>query len=406
MVKNRLLLLCLLVICLSSCRVYEAQPFEFERPVDTTTRPIELQEKKLYQINGIYADNRFDGARLNDFEHIKDEHYRATISPENKPINPSPYYAFKLWSNDNKSITLELNYTDSRHRYTPKISRNGEDWTLLPDSLFALAADSVNATLFLEIASDTLWIAAQEIQNSTHVREWCETIAQHQNATFSVIGKSKLGRDLFSIDIGNGGVRKKDVIAVISRQHPPEVTGYLAMKAFIEEIMNDTPLSKAFREKYRILVLPLMNPDGVDLGHWRHNAGGIDPNRDWAFYNQEENRIAANFFVKETTKSRSKLLLGLDFHSTYYDIFYTNKNGSAAIPNFTAYWLQGIDLAIGKESRKRPSYPSAPVSKNWFFKQFGAEAIVYEIGDDTPRDFIRQKGTISAVEMMKLLIFR
>lgn len=404
--KNKLLLASFFLFFLFSCRTYEAQSFEFEKPVDTTTRDIELQKKKTYGAKGVFADNRFDGARLNDFKYLKDNLYQATIKPENTPINPSPYYAFKIWSTTNKSIELELNYTYARHRYAPKISSNGEDWTILADSLVTLAADSINATLSLDIGTDTLWVAAQEIQNSTHARNWCEQIAAHQDAQFSVAGKSKLGRDLFLLDIGNGDAKKRDIIAVISRQHPPEVTGYLAMKAFIDEIMNDTPLSNNFRAKYRILVFPLMNPDGVDLGHWRHNGGGIDPNRDWAVYNQEENRVVANYLVRTAAENRSKVILGLDFHSTYYDIFYTNKVGSTDIPNFKEYWLQGIDLTLGQESRKRPSYSKTPVSKNWFFKQFGAEGIVYEIGDSTPRDFIQQKGKVSAIEMMKLLIFR
>jgi len=44
-----------------------------------------------------------------------------------------------------------------------------------------------------------------------------------------------------------------------------------------------------------------------------------------------------------------------------------------------------------------------PISKGWFFKQFGAEGIVYEIGDSTPRDFIKRKGEVSAVSMMDIL---
>ena len=42
-----------------------------------------------------------------------------------------------------------------------------------------------------------------------------------------------------------------------------------------------------------VIVYPLMNPDGVDEGHWRHNTGGIDLNRDWAHYNQPETRQVA-----------------------------------------------------------------------------------------------------------------
>jgi len=36
--------------------------------------------------------------------------------------------------------------------------------------------------------------------------------------------------------------------------------------------------------------------------------------------------------------------------------------------------------------------------------QFDAEGITYEIGDDTPRDLIQEKGEVSAIEMMQLLI--
>lgn len=395
-----------LLLLLSSCRVYEAQTFDFEKPVDTTTRPIEMQEKKLYELGGVYADNRFDGARLNDFSQITEGLYQATIEPENMPINPSPYYAFKLWSEEAKGIALKLKYTDAKHRYHPKISSNGIDWQPIPKSSLIYEPDSINVIFPLDLSQDTLWVAAQEIQNSTHVREWCIEMAQHSDAQFSVVGKSKLGRDMYFLDIGNGAAKKKDIIAIVSRQHPPEVTGYLAMKAFVEEIMSDTPLSNDFRKKYRVVVFPLMNPDGVDLGHWRHNAGGIDLNRDWAMYNQEENRIVVNHIVRTAAEARSQVILGLDFHSTYYDIFYTNQYGSEDIPNFKDYWLQGIDVVLGEVSRRRPSYPQTPVSKNWFFKQFGAEGVVYEIGDDTPRDFIERKGKVSAMEMIELLILR
>ena len=67
-----------------------------------------------------------------------------------------------------------------------------------------------------------------------------------------------------------------------------------------------------------------MNPDGVDLGHWRHNSGGVDLNRDWSKYHQKEIKTTVDFISKTLKASNSKLVLGLDFHSTYYDVFYTN----------------------------------------------------------------------------------
>ncbi|MEM8527170.1 MAG: M14 family metallopeptidase [Bacteroidota bacterium] len=392
----------------NGCRTWEAKPYDFPKPVDTNDRPITLQDKRIYELKneGVYADNLFDGARLNDFEFVDDNLFRAHIHPENEPINPSPYYAFRIWSDESKSIQLELKYKNAKHRYVPKISMDGKVWMELKEEEIEISEDEKSAVLSLNISANKLWVAAQEVQNSTHVRDWCEEQARHSDVYFSTIGKSKLGRDLFFLDLHQGEIKGKETIVILGRQHPPEVTGWFAMKAFMEEILADQPLSNAFRAKYRLLVFPLMNPDGVDLGHWRHNAGGIDLNRDWAYYRQPENRQVANFVVKTTGQNKSSVILGLDFHSTYNDIFYTNQKVSEKLPLFRTYWTEGIEQALGAEILEKPSHLNTPVSKNWILTQFGGVGIVYEIGDNTPRDFIQKKGQISAQEMMQLLVYR
>ncbi|MCB0844315.1 MAG: hypothetical protein KDE26_13765, partial [Bacteroidetes bacterium] len=131
--QNRPFFFFLLILAFSSCHTYLAKPYAFPKPVDTTTKPIEMQEKKIYAISeeGIFADNLFDGARLNGFKFIEGDLFQATISPENIPVNNSPYYAFRIWSDSPKKIRLELNYTNGKHRYAPKISADGIHWELL-----------------------------------------------------------------------------------------------------------------------------------------------------------------------------------------------------------------------------------------------------------------------------------
>ena len=406
--KNIIYLFSISIILFSSCKSYQAKTYDFPKPVDTTDKPIEVQTKKQYSFpqQGVYADNLFDGARLNDFKFIKDDLFQATTSPENSPINNSAYYAFRIWSDVSKTIQVELNYTKHAHRYPPKISRDGINWTALDSNMVQLSTDSVNVFLTVEINSDTLWIAAQEVQNTTHVKQWCEEKAQHANVLLSSIGKSKMGKDLLFLDVHDGDVKKKDVIIIMSRQHPPEVTGYFAMQAFLDEILKDQPLANAFRKKYRLLVFPLMNPDGVDMGHWRHNAGGVDLNRDWAYYHQPENRQIANFIVKTVKQNKSDVILGLDFHSTYWDVYYTTREIPKQVPYFKDYWLGGISQSLGEKTNEKPSNLGGPVSKNWVYTQFDAVGITYEIGDSTPRDFIIEKGKVSATEMMQLLIFK
>lgn len=407
--KNHFLYFVLLLLTIYSCQTtYQAKPHDFPKPVDTTDKPVEFQEKKMYATqSGVSADNLFDGARLNDFQQLNQDTFQASIHPENKPINPSAYYAFRLWSGIPKKVVVELNYTSGFHRYPPKISSDGETWTFLDSTKVQLAKDSVNAFIELDLNSDTLWVAAQELQTSTHVKNWCLEKAKMAGVEFHIAGKSKQGRDMVLLDISQGENKKKDMIAIISRQHPPEVTGYMAMRAFIEEILADKPLSNDFRKKYHLLVFPLMNPDGVDLGHWRHNAGGIDLNRDWAKYNQPEVKTVADYIAKTAKTNKSKVLLGIDFHSTWYDILYTNKQSAKNLPRFKDYWVAGFrDVLRGEKIRERPSKIGRPVSKSWFLTQFEAEGITYEVGDGTPRELIIIKGRAAAIEMMELLIYK
>ena len=94
-------------------------------------------------------------------------------------------------------------------------------------------------------------------------------------------------------------------------------------------------------KKYRVLAFPLINPDGVDLGHWRHNASGVDTNRDWGRYRQPEIKSIVKFIHKIKKRDNNKIVMGLDFHSTYYDVFYTNVEREST-PLIKAYSLSTL----------------------------------------------------------------
>ncbi len=397
------LLLCFCYACSTSKKLTY---YEFPKPIDTKEKAINYQTKKTYSFSemGVYVSNEFDGARLNDCKMVDEHTIIATMSPENTPINASAYYAMQIWSDEAKTIQVILNYTEHKHRYLPKTSTNRKDWTWVDSTQFVVSPDEKQCTVTLPVSPTKTYLAAQELVTSTDVKAWCEALAKDDIYT---IGKSKLGRDIDALQLGDFG-KLKDAIVIMSRQHPPEVSGFFAMQAFVEEIMADTPLSKAFREKYVILVYPLINPDGVDLGHWRHSAGGIDLNRDWAFYHQPETRAVADDILGTTKAHNINVILGIDFHSTWHDVYYTMVDSLRSdIPKFKDYWLDGIEHRIeGYEVNEKPSGLRTPVSKGWFYAQFNAEGITYEIGDETDRDFIKLKGKVSAQEMMKLLVFK
>lgn len=151
----------------------------------------------------------------------------------------------------------------------------------------------------------------------------------------------------------------------------------------------------------------MLNPDGVDLGHWRHSAGGVDLNRDWGYYRQPEISQIANHIFNFTKSKKSDIILGIDFHSTQEDVYYTYPGEHEHIMNFRNYWVESIENILGEgKAYEEPDPLESPVSKGWFVVHFGADGVTYEVGDESPRAFIDLKARVSAREMMKLLILR
>lgn len=390
------------------------------RVVDTTTRAIERQEKRVFafEADGVYFSNEFDGARLTKIGRTGENSYTITVEPENAPVNMSPWYAFQVWSKRKKEIAVKLVYPEyARHRYSPLVSKNGRRWKPL-DAKYITEFEKGPARtgpesrpkaveLKLKTNKKRLWISAQELQSSKTVFEWMHRLARKRDLKIEEIGRSAEGRPLRMMTVGSP--RAKNLMLVISRQHPPEVTGYFAMQAFVEELAGKSKLAKNFRKDWAAFVIPLMNPDGVDNGHWRHNAGGIDLNRDWAAFNQPETRAVREFLKSKEAESGGKFYFGIDFHSTWDDIYYPmdREFNESNAPDLMWKWLARIKESIPNyEPNIQPNKRPVPtiVSRNYFYKAHRMEAIVFEIGDNTSRNFIRKKGEVGARELMKLLL--
>jgi hypothetical protein len=133
--------------------------------------------------------------------------------------------------------------------------------------------------------------------------------------------------------------------------------------------------------------------------------GGVDLNRDWGIFAQPETRAVRDQIL--ALKDRSRIVLHLDFHSTFRDVFYTQPDEPQVGPDpFTKPWIDGLQ-------RRFPAYkvnrdPSEPVrlttSQSWAYKTLGIPAITYELGDNTDRALLRQISAGAAQEMMELML--
>ncbi|PCI46553.1 MAG: peptidase M14 [Alphaproteobacteria bacterium] len=349
----------------------------------------------------------FPTARINGCEE-KSGDYHLYISPETKPVNPSPWYGFKVISDKKRTINVYLNYTYAKHRYWPKVSRDGLRWSTLDARKITRYNEDRKVRLKLAVDDKPLWVSAQEIFNNQQYDLWSQHMAGKDFVDRRVLGKSVEGRPIYKLETtGNWQADKPANLLLVGRQHPPEVTGALALLPFVETILSDSRLARRFRDKFRIIIVPNLNPDGVFNGNWRMNANGRDLNRDWGPFTQPETRLMRTELDRFRDEKDGKLYLMLDFHSTYENLIYTQSTeDSPDSARFARDWYGAIkkrlpDIAFKHDPRHNTKLPT---SKGYVHKTFGVPAITYEMGDESDRGEIRRLANVAAEEMMKILL--
>lgn len=359
-----------------------------------------------FPADGVTIDSQFSGSRVSECSRLDADTYLVVSEPENRPINASPWFAFRVRATTTKTISVRLNTSATRLRYIPKISVDGQRWITLPTEAFTPGPRDDEGTIRLDVGPEPVWVAAQEMIAVDVLESWSRSLERLPFVTRAEIGRSVGQRPLYKLDLdATAPGAKAGFITIVSRQHPPETTGSQALIRFVETLVADTPLARDFRKKFAVLLVPLVNPDGVELGHWRHNLNGVDLNRDWDKFVQPETRAVRDAVL--AARRDTRLFLHLDFHSTFNDVFYTQTDEKPTNPpGFTKAWLEGIARRVPSYTIKRTpnANPTQATSHHWAHREFGVPAITYELGDNTDRVLLQSVATAAAESMMELLL--
>ncbi len=365
-----------------------------------STTSVEKQANKSCVSANVKITTDFATGRMDECTLIGENEYLITLIPENiPPINSSPWYAFKIQAKQATDIRIIMKVQGDVHRYPPKISTDAKKWAL---QKYRLKGERL--TMDIKATTTPVIIAGQEIINNQYYVDWANKLSQGTDFTYQELGKSTQGRSIDKIESRNKNA--KEWIVILGRQHPPEITGALALFPFVETLLADSPLAKKFREKYNILVLPNINPDGVHAGNWRSNANGIDLNRDWNDFSQVETR-QINHYLEQLVAQGQKIKFAVDFHSTRSDVFYTMPvDYGVEQPYLVKHWLGDLDKQMPDFTVKQKpgNNPDAGVSKQYFSDKFGVHAITYEMGDNTDRYQIKRIAYNAANTLMATLL--
>ncbi len=340
---------------------------------------------------------------------VRDGNFVIAIRPEDPKVRvPMPWYAFRASPKRPGEAVVLMGFTDAdADRFWPKVSLDGINWQPLADRAVAVSEDKQRLALRIPLAEAPVWIASQRLLTTRFYDTWLLSLAQRPDVAVRVLGRSIHGRPISVAETKSNPLG----VLFIGRQHPPEVTGALTMRAFVDTVLADTELARSFREIFTVITVPLLNPDGVANGHWRHNAGKTDLNRDWGPFRQPETRTVRDLLADLAERGTS-LRLMLDFHatrSTETHLFYTQRpeDGDGSAYAFAVDWFDRVrqrqpDLVFVH----RPSKSASDNAKNYFFDRYGIPSITYETGDETESDWIAVAAPLFAEQMMRALLSR
>ncbi len=314
--------------------------------------------------------------------------FAILVTPEHvPPINPSPWYAFRYSAEGAEGISVRLDYLGARHRYSPKLIR-GASVTQVPATV-----SENGASAQVQLPAGEGLVAAQEPFDAARHAVLLDRLASLPQAERLELGRSLDDRPISALRLGDSAA--PSLVVLLGRQHPPEVSGAVAMEAFLLGLADQVAAGRIANGRIQFLVVPLLNPDGVARGHWRANRGGKDLNRDWGEFSQPETRAVKAWL--EALPQTVRPVAMLDFHSTKRNLFYVQGEGDTddREERFLAGWLVGKETATPGYPfaiERRDANPGAGTTKNWFHKTYDIPAYTYEVGDETDREAIRRSA--------------
>lgn len=346
----------------------------------------------------------FPGARRGRCTVLGASHVRLEIVPEDAAVsNPSPWFAFQVMPRTSGTALIELDYGTWPHRYVPKQSRDGRSWQALPETAVTTTGDEHRTRLRLRLGAEPVRVAAQELVTAGDALAWSRELAGRSDATLAILGDSAEGRPIAMLESGSA---LDKLVLLVGRQHPPEVSGAIAMRSFLETLYADTDLANEFRRRVGIIAIPMLNPDGVERGHWRHNTGATDLNRDWGPFTQAETRHIDGLLDSLDVRGRD-LLAFMDFHSTNRNLFYTQTDADVTDPpEFTQKLLERAGARLPGYAFTREPRPlsETATAKNYLYRRYGIPSMTYEVDDEASRAEVERAAAVFAEETMRLLL--
>jgi hypothetical protein len=189
-------------------------------------------------------------------------------------------------------------------------------------------------------------------------------------------------------------------VMIHARTHPNEVQGTWVTNQMISQLLGTSSFANALRKGAVFNIVPMINPDGVELAYLRQNAHNIDIESNWTAVPGEPEVQTLRRTFTTLMATPNPIRIALNMHSAYGEVRYFVFHTAAG----TTPAYAGIEQRFINNVRKNfpggiqpytyfvswTSAPSLVYPESWFWQNHGENvlALTYEdMNSDNARAF-------------------
>lgn len=206
------------------------------------------------------------------------------------------------------------------------------------------------------------------------------------------IGQSLQSREIYELTITDFSVVKssKHRIFIHARTHPNEVQAFWVTDEMINYLIGNDPIGVFLRQNCIFHIIPMYNPDGVELEYNRENSNGIDLESNWGASVPEVEVLNIKSRMMNLMLETNPVEIALNMHSAYECnrfFIYHHENGTSPsfalqeqnfIGDVRSHYIEGIqpyDHYISWSGGTPTQYP-----ESWWWNSYQDQvmALTYE----------------------------
>ncbi len=162
------------------------------------------------------------------------------------------------------------------------------------------------------------------------------------------IGASVQNRALWQLTITSPdtGIEERQTVFIHARTHPGEIQSWWVTEQIINILLSEDDIAELLRKNCVFYILPMYNPDGVELEYIRENANGIDIESNWANNPLEPEVEVLRKRFTDLMNSESAIKIALNMHSAYrclrYFVYHDQVGTSLSFAASEKTFIEGI----------------------------------------------------------------